>query len=474
MNKIVQPTDILYIAVDGVAPMAKIRQQRVRRFKSSILAEDEGKVRAVAKGIPYVEKERWDTNSITPGTKFMEKLSSELRKYAKTNSKKIIVSPADEPGEGEQKIMDYLRINTAIKDAVIYGLDADLIVLALYGFAKQGIRIDLFREEVELNGFVKEDSSGKESYLYLCTDVLSDALYSEFHKEPVDQPEKKEQSKQEFLIDFVALMSILGNDFVPHGMSLKIRDEGIEKILAMYKTMTCPLLRNDAYNPEALQILFQYIQEKESMWLLKNVKSKLKARIGYTNSRNAEDIALAKMNDIPVEWAAEMCLVDTIQIEGYESSQLALKPNWKEIYDKEALWGACPEIAAKSYLEALSWTFAYYSGKPIDNYWYYPWLLPPRAETVVKVLQKNLPIEIPNTIRPPITPLQQLAMVLPMRSFTLLPSEYKKLEKNHPYAWPVVWNSYSFGRRFLWECEPLIPLIQPQQIKKWIEELYEE
>ena len=463
MNTIVNPTQIVYIAVDGVAPMAKIRQQRVRRFKSAIQAEEEGRIRAQAKGIPYVAKERWDTNSITPGTKFMEKLSIELRKYAKTNPKKIIVSPADEPGEGEQKIMDYLRQST-IQDAVIYGLDADLIVLSLYAFAKQNIQVDLFREEVEINGMIKEDSSGKESYLYLRTDILSDALFSEFNKK---------QTKQEFLIDFVALMSILGNDFVPHGMALKIRDEGIEKILAIYKTIQQPLLENDTYNQEALKVLFRNIQEKEATWLLKNVKSKLKARIGFSQSRNAEDIALAKQNDLPVEWAAEACLVEDIQVEGYEKPHLALKPDWKEIYDKEALWGSEPEEAAKIYLEALSWTFAYYSGKPVDTYWYYPWLLPPRAETILKVLDQKT-TQIPITVRPIIKPLEQLAMVLPMSSFTLLPQEYRGLEKNHPYAWPVAWKTYSFGRRFLWECEPLIPLIQPPQMKKWIEELYEE
>ena len=41
LENIVQPTDCVYVAVDGVAPMAKIRQQRVRRFKSAVQAEEE-------------------------------------------------------------------------------------------------------------------------------------------------------------------------------------------------------------------------------------------------------------------------------------------------------------------------------------------------------------------------------------------------------------------------------------------------
>ena len=31
---IVKPTDLVYMAIDGVAPLAKISQQRLRRFKS--------------------------------------------------------------------------------------------------------------------------------------------------------------------------------------------------------------------------------------------------------------------------------------------------------------------------------------------------------------------------------------------------------------------------------------------------------
>ena len=105
-------------------------------------------------------------------------------------------------------------------------------------------------------------------------------------------------------------------------------------------------------------------------------------------------------------------------------------------------------------------------------YWYYPWPLPPRAETILKRLESH-DLETPKTQQEPIKPLEQLAMVLPESSFDLLPQEYRKLPLQHPHAWPRTWTVYSLGRRFLWECEPLIPLIQPKQIKQWIETLYE-
>jgi 5'-3' exoribonuclease 1 len=61
-----RPAKVL-IAVDGVVPMAKIRQQRLRRFKSRWLA-------AAEMGAGVRKEESWDTNAITPGTEFMEKL----------------------------------------------------------------------------------------------------------------------------------------------------------------------------------------------------------------------------------------------------------------------------------------------------------------------------------------------------------------------------------------------------------------
>ena len=60
-------------------------------------------------------------------------------------------------------------------------------------------------------------------------------------------------------------------------------------------------------------------------------------------------------------------------------------------------------------------------------------------------------------------------MVLPESSFGLLPAEYKRLLSLFPVYWPTAWGTYSFGRRFMWECEPLIPLIQPSEIKGMID-----
>jgi len=468
MDALVKPTETLYIGVDGVAPMAKIKQQRTRRFKSAVQAEEEARIKADAKGVRYEAVPRWDTNAITPGTVFMTNLATALRSYQATQPTRIVVSPADEPGEGEQKIMAWLRTQSKKPESVVvYGLDADLIVLSLWASATMGIQMDLFREETEFNGAVKSDPMGEEQFLYMNVNHLSTELH--------ETKGRPGQDRNEFLTDFVALMNLLGNDFVAHGMALKIREEGIEKLLDLYKGLKTPLLLQSAgtyrYNPETLLTLFRVLAAHEATTITKCVKKKLESRVGVTHSKEPEDLAMARYNDLPVQWGAERCLIEYVAVPGEEKPRLQLHNRWRDVYDKEALWGADLNKATETYLSSLAWTLAYYAGEPVDMEWYYPWLLPPRFETIVAALEAKRPIVAPTTRRSVLKPLEQLAMVLPQSSFSLLPKTYAALPAKHPHAWPVAWGLYSLGRRFLWECEPLIPLIQPDQIRAWIHEL---
>lgn len=116
----VQPSKVLYLAVDGVAPRAKMNQQRSRRFRSAKEMEvTESEILARNKGgkLPEAGK-RFDSNCITPGTDFMLKLSLTLQKWVEFKMKTdpfwkdgadVIVSGPDVPGEGEHKVMDFIR-----------------------------------------------------------------------------------------------------------------------------------------------------------------------------------------------------------------------------------------------------------------------------------------------------------------------------------------------------------------------------
>lgn len=129
LYKMVKPSKVLYLAVDGVAPRAKMNQQRSRRFRSAKEAEIMAsqviarKNAANGSGMQGKTDEEWlakrfDSNCITPGTDFMLKLSIALQKWVEfkmktdpfwQNGADVIVSGPDVPGEGEHKVMDHIR-----------------------------------------------------------------------------------------------------------------------------------------------------------------------------------------------------------------------------------------------------------------------------------------------------------------------------------------------------------------------------
>jgi 5'-3' exonuclease len=142
------PASAMYIAVDGAVPCAKIHQQRLRRYKSVWLSEQDATLR-FSLGLPE-KAASWDRNAITPGTQFMEKMNRFLTQWAKKQGS-TIVSGTDEPGEGEHKIMRFLK-TTEAKNVILYGMDADLILLGMLKAEQTGRRgqILLVREKDEV------------------------------------------------------------------------------------------------------------------------------------------------------------------------------------------------------------------------------------------------------------------------------------------------------------------------------------
>ena len=76
---LIKPKKLLMMAMDGVAPRAKLNQQRSRRFRSSLDSVQEmEKLRSQGK---EVSPNRFDPTAITPGTSFMVRLSTDLEYF---------------------------------------------------------------------------------------------------------------------------------------------------------------------------------------------------------------------------------------------------------------------------------------------------------------------------------------------------------------------------------------------------------
>jgi len=196
--------DLLYIAVDGIPPKGKMKQQRMRRHKS------------------IYENKIWDTNAITPGTKFMNKLNKKLNSLS-LDKLKIIVSDSTIRGEGEHKILQYIKKNN-VENSVIYGLDADLIMLSIVS-GKENIY--LLRERTEYN---IEDTEN--DYIYMNIDKLKDFIVKD-----ITSDIKSNINKEIILNDYIFICFLLGNDFINHIVSLSLRYNGYDYLIKTYKDL---------------------------------------------------------------------------------------------------------------------------------------------------------------------------------------------------------------------------------------------
>ncbi|KAI4278058.1 MAG: hypothetical protein LQ337_001281 [Flavoplaca oasis] len=276
-----------------------MNQQRSRRFRSAQEAkekdEDKEELLKMLKSQNggmlkenSIQEKTWDSNVITPGTPFMDILAASLRYWCayKVNTDpawekmKVIISDATVPGEGEHKIMEFIRSQRSSPEHdpntrhVIYGLvsigilllpgmltsfqDADLIMLGLATHEPhfRVLREDVFFQESKgrtcricgQKGHVaeackgeakkkdgdfdeKDQASPKKPFIWLHVSILREYLEAELYVP--QQPFRFELERA--LDDWVFMCFFVGNDFLPHLPSLDIREDGIDTLIAIWR-----------------------------------------------------------------------------------------------------------------------------------------------------------------------------------------------------------------------------------------------
>ena len=434
----VDPSRVL-IAMDGVVPLAKMRQQRMRRFRAAST---------------NTSGASWDTNAITPGTEFMTSLAVALKRRFST----AMVSDTTEYGEGEHKIMEHLRrLGPDSCTSVIYGLDGDLFVLGL--LANQLICPEMnfyfLREEGKA---LSSRSDGQTEFSWISLNVLKDGLITQ-------KSAASTISESEWLTEYAIAMSLLGNDFVPHGLSFRIKEGGHERLLSYLNQLHDggdQLVIDGELNSAAWGKIFDWLARDEEKAITASVRSKITAAAAVIRDSIDE-------NQKPLLWVAEN--------EGqlWDSDNNRLRKNWRTQYARYGLLAPegqevqFLEDSVKQYIHAIEWTFTYYckGASNISFDWMYNFPTAPLFSVVAKKFTGFEGIRPSDEAKP--TAHEQLALVLPAESYWLIPRcPERQLLAKAQWLFPKKWEYYSFGKRLFWECEAHIPIPTIKAVRELI------
>ena len=442
------PSHLVYIAFDGVAPVAKLEQQRGRRFKRRY-------------ELPPEVPRQFNTIEITPGTDFMQRLNNRLFSHFEM-MEKVVYTGCMDVGEGEHKIMNYMRENAhklSEDTNVIYGLDADLIMLALY-ISPMFPKLFLARETPHFISFVNRSLEPNALYM-LNINELSVQIKSE----------TKGSS-----LDYIFACFLLGNDFLPHFPAINIRTGGVTKIIDTFVAVT-HLIDPITHTIDWVQFK-QYILSlamNERTFIINELNLRNNTQRNHYPSKTREELQL-KLNMLPT-YEREL-----------EKSIHPIDPGWEVRY-YSALFDIRPKQVTPTfirrvcieYLTGLEWTFKYYGGICPDWRWTYPFMYPPLLSDLVNYIPEVStfhfipPSKYADTVA--INQLTQLCYVLPKEYFYLLPPALSSVLSSTYNRWYInidedptfIW---AFCKYF-WESHVMLPHIDVTELEHVVKRVTE-
>lgn len=424
MVQITSPRKRVVICIDGVAPQSKQRQQRGRRFKSAMERSN---------------TESFDSNSITPGTKFLHNLSKYIDWYITKSlhhgkslykNKEIIFSSEKVPGEGEAKCFQWIRLYGKQDETYcIHSLDSDLIMLSLSCQRK--------------NMYIIREALYDRNWDFQVVDMLSvrEKLQTILHKDCVN--------------DFVLICYLVGNDFLPKIPSIDIVKGGIDTIMDIYKSVyesygNIFKKSGKEYNLNALGEFFKKLGNLEH----KNLQDKLNSSGYFTDTLLEGSSTLSQENNKKV-----------LDFGKYRTSY----------YDTKFVKGTSIESICHSYIEGMLWVHSYYHNGVSNWSWKFPHNYAPFCGDIATYIKSYTHNKLPTDN--PTLPFQQLLCVLPPQSENLLPPPLNTIltDRKSPFSTyiPEKVHIDTEGHKYKWTGIVQLPFIDFDIMLKEYEKYYE-
>ena len=427
-TQVIKPQKLVYISFDGPVPYSKMVRQRARRHKK---VQDSSYLRKLYLKFGLEQETSIDSNIITPGTKFMAQLSSRLKSYVAINAFNshvpkerkftVIINDTRTPGEGEHKIFQFLKKSHEKARCVIYGMDADLIILSMQSM-KPGIKLLRESETDDVEFKTLDVDTVKKSILFLNN-------LTEYDEIRVIQ-------------DFVYFSSFGGNDFVPAFPSLHIKDDSLGFILKSYKQLLDAnggvylIDEYDIPNHKVLQDFLQILELYETMMIRKKF-NKIAKRASYVNHKyNPKLPKKEQIEGLYEVYEHGLYLSESHPFHKYYKDVLYSidydSDEWRTQYCSYFFKDNDLEEVCNEYLLALKWTYDYYkTNEPPSWFFAYEYRVAPPIYTFLvagdfaRLTQHGYEkkYKLPEGIKndESLSPYEQMMIVLPIQNVSLLP-----------------------------------------------------
>lgn len=507
--RIIKPRKVFFMAVDGVAPRAKMNQQRGRRFRSAKEAEDKIK-KAIEKGETLPTEARFDSNCITPGTEFMARLHEHLKYFVnmKISTDKswqgvtIYFSGHETPGEGEHKIMEFIRSEKAKPDHdpntrhCLYGLDADLIML---GLTSHEAHFSLLREEVRFGGKKTQRVCAPEETTFHLLHLSLMREYIDYEFSVLKAKITFKYDIERIIDDWILMGFLVGNDFIPHLPHLHINHDALPLLYGTYITILpelggyinesghLNLPRFEKYLVKLSDFDREHFSEVfvDLKWFESKVGNKYlneAAGVAAEEAKNYKEKKKPKGQENSVCWAA---------LDKNESAVVASKDNLEDETEDDDLFETefrqykrtyymtkmgvdvvsddFLADQAACYVQAIQWILHYYYHGVQSWSWYYPYHYAPFLSDIRNISTLQIHFELGK----PFKPFEQLLAVLPAASKNLLPTCYQHLmtSEDSPIIeyYPPDFKTDLNGKQQEWEAVVLIPFIDEKRLLEAME-----